>query len=100
MYGWDPDEEPTGESYRRTPPRRIPPRSSRPREAFDAARGGEHPAASAARPATGNRGRSGRRFLRSARRRVGSALAWVGALVIAPLLVGVLAGAVAEHIHL
>ena len=96
MDGWDPDEEPTGEPYRRMPPRR-----SHPREDFGATRGTEYrDPASAARPGVGNRRRPASRRLRSAGRRVGHALGWVGALVFAPLAIGILAGAVAELIHL
>jgi hypothetical protein len=65
MRGWEPDAEPTGESYRRIPSRRR-------------------------RPAGGS--------LRSAGRRVGSVLGWVGLLVIAPLIVGILAGAIGQHL--
>ena len=95
MYGWDPDEEQTGESYRRLPPRR-----SHPRDAFDATYGAEYPAPGpAARPAMGGRRPASRR-LRSAGRRVGRAMGWAGALVFAPLAVGIIAGAVAQLIHL
>jgi hypothetical protein len=96
MDGWDPDEEPTGEPHRWMLPRR-----NRPREAFDATRGTEYPdPASAATSAMGSRRLPASRRLRSAGRRVGRALGWVGALVFAPLAVGILAGAVAELIHL
>jgi hypothetical protein len=95
MYGSDPDEEPAG-AYRRMPPRR-----NRPREAFDAPRGSEYPAATSADGFTvGRRRRLASRSLRSAGRRVVSALGWVGVLVIGPLFVGILAGAAAGMMHL
>jgi hypothetical protein len=95
MYGWDPGEEPTGDSHRRVPPRR-----SRPREAFDPARGSEYPDTASAGRSTGNRGRPASRFLSSAGRRAGNALVWFAVLVIAPLFLGILLGAVAGKIHL
>lgn len=94
MNGWDADEEPTGEPYRR-----MPPRGNYPREPFDATRGTGYSApTSAASPAMGSRRRPASRRLRSAGLRVGSALGWVGLLVIAPLIVGILAGAIGQHL--
>lgn len=139
MYGWDHDEEPADESYRRLPPRRHHPHDdfddspdygrSRPHDDFDGRRdfGTGHPRAdsgrghdysrsqppvpsdydhyfdhpaSAARPDMGSRRRPASDHLRSAGRRVGHALGWFGVLVIAPLIVGILAGAVGQHIGL
>lgn len=139
MYGWDHDEEPAGESYRRLPPRRRHPRDdfdddpdygrSHPHGDFDGRRdfGTGHPRADseggydysrsqprvpsdydpyverrapAARPGTGSRRRPASDHLRSAGRRVGHALGWFGVLVLAPLIVGILAGAIGQHIGL
>lgn len=74
---------------------------SHPREDFDYDRYYDRPAPdSAARLTRGERRRPASGRLRSAGRRVGNALGWVGILVIAPLIVGILAGAVGQHIGL
>ena len=146
MYGWDRDEEPTGEMPRRMPARRRDPRDRFDDDRFQGGRfddgryddgrydrgryddgryddgrfqGGRYDHGrygdghfdddryfERPDPAPDNgltmdrRHRPASDYLRSAGRRVVNVLGWVGLLVFAPLIVGILAGALGQQIGL